>query len=63
MKTKATYRIDRNFCEKLVALMNHGTIPIMDIFNANREIKMRIVIDYDPHFDKVEVSFLEEEKH
>lgn len=62
MKKKAVYRVKRSFCEKLVALLNHGTIPIMDIFHANKETKMRIVIDYDPQIDKVEVNYFEEEK-
>lgn len=63
MEKKAVYKVERSFCEKLVALLNHGTIPVMSIFRADRETKMRIVIDYDPQNDKVEVSYFEEERH
>lgn len=62
MEKKAVYRVERGFCEKLVALLNHGTSPIMNIFHADKETKMRIVIDYDPQIDKVEISYFEEGK-
>lgn len=42
--------------------MNHVTIPVIDIFRIDKETKMRIVIDYDPQNDKVEVSYFEEER-
>lgn len=63
MEKKGTYRVDREFCEKLVTLFNHSTAPVMDIFRADREIKMRVVIDYDPQSDKIEVNYFEEERH
>lgn len=62
MKKKAVYRVERSFCEKLVALLNHGTIPVMDIFHADKKTKIRIIVDYDPQIDKVEINYFEEEK-
>ena len=61
MKKKAIYKVDRIFCEKLIALLNHGTNPIMDIFRADQNVKMQIVVDYDPQAEKVEVTYYEED--
>ena len=61
MKKKAIYKVDRIFCEKLIALLNHGTNPIMDIFRADQNVKMQIVVDYDPQAEKVEVTYYKED--
>lgn len=61
MKRKCAYRVDRGFCEKLMALLNHATIPVMDIFNPDKKLKMRIVVDYDPQKEKVEFTYYEED--
>ncbi len=60
MKKKATYKVDRKFCEQLIALANHATNPIMDIFQADKSVKMQVVIDYDPQINKVNVTYFEE---
>lgn len=61
MKKKAIYKVNRTFCEKLIALLNHGTNPIMEIFQADKSKKMRVVIDYDPREDKVEITYFAED--
>lgn len=62
-RKRTFYKVDRIFCEKLIALLNHGTNPIMDIFQADRNVKMRIVVDYDPQAEKIEVTYFEEDVH
>lgn len=62
MEKKGTYKVDRLFCEKLVALLNHGTNPLMDAFRADKNVKIRVVADYDPQSDKIEVNYFEEAK-
>ena len=42
------------------ALANHATNPIMDIFQADKSVKMQVVIDYDPQINKVNVTYFEE---
>lgn len=61
VKKKGEYRVNRSFCEKLVALLNHGTNPLMDIFRADKHMKMRIVIDYNPQVEKIKVTYYEED--
>lgn len=61
MKERGIYRVNRDFCEKLVALMNHGTNPIMDIFQVGKRTKRRIVIDYDPQKEKIEITYYAED--
>lgn len=61
MKQTAVYGVDREFCEKLIALSNHSTNPMMDIFSTDKAKKMRIVIDYDPQAEKVEFTYFVEE--
>ena len=59
-KEKSFYMVDRDFCEKLVALLNHSTNPLMDIFRADKKVKRRIVIDYDPQAPKIKFTYYEE---
>ena len=61
MKEKGTYRVDRLFCEKLVALLNHSTSPLMDIFQVGKNVKMRVVMDYDPRVEKIKITYFEED--
>lgn len=60
MEKTATYKVDRNFCEKLIALLNHSTNPVMDIFQVGKK-KVRVIIDYDPQTDKIEITYYEED--
>lgn len=62
-RKKGTYKVDRLFCEKLISLLNHSTRPLMGIFQADKNIRMRIVVDYDPQADKIEVTYFEEDVH
>lgn len=43
--------VDREFAEKLIALVNRGTNPLSDIFRADKTVKMRVVVNYDPQLD------------
>lgn len=61
VKKKGEYSVNRSFCEKLVALLNHGTNPLMDIFRVDKNMKMRIVIDYNPQVEKIKVTYYEED--
>ena len=61
MEKKGTYKVDRLFCEKLIALLNRGTNPLMDAFRADKNMKIRVVADYDPQAEKIEVTYFAEE--
>ncbi len=60
MVRKTYYKVDRGFFEKLVALLNHSTNPVMDIFNPDKKVKRCVVINYDPQEIKVEFTYYEE---
>lgn len=60
-RKKGVYRVNRLFCEKLVALLNHSTSPLMDIFQADKNVRMQIVVDYDPRAEKIEITYFEED--
>ena len=61
MEKKGTYMVDRLFCEKLIALFNHSTNPLMDAFRADKNMKIRVVADYDPQAEKIEITYFAEE--
>lgn len=54
------YWMDRDFFEKIIAALNHGTSPMMNIFKPGQR-KMRITVDYDPHEEKVHFQYLTED--
>ena len=55
-----TYRIDRAFFEKVMAMLNHSTLPVMKIFEPGQR-KMRITLEYDPREEKVQIQYFTED--
>ncbi len=63
MKKVSVYKVERKFIEKLIALVNRSTNPVMDIFKADKNVKMRVVIDYNPQMSKVKIVYHMEDMH
>ena len=63
MKKVSVYKVERKFIEKLIALVNRSTNPVMDIFKADKNVKMRVVIDYNPQMSKVKIVYYMEDMH